>query len=531
MEFKNFAMSIVVPISYDNKVMQEMMENPEKKEEFYTLWKPYQYNNKNGWWTDEGAELFVDNETSKIKCYEMNQDNAIRTRLGLYQNRNALYQLKNNQATKVFFRIHDIRLWLLQENVAFIEINILTNEIDSDGIYSLQEYLVKKIERKKESEIVHYVEGKVQDKESNIVLSLKELIRNICQKMQGYIAAEIEDKFFKETCTLGYSLSECEWEEKDELLSFFKKFCDMEKTQNFEKNNYYFTDNNMRKNKVHWGISERNLILLADTENSFANIGKDGAKGLYHSVYHNYMILFVYYISEMICRGGADEEDSALARWKKYKRLRKNYSEHEQVREIFDKYLIECLKLNKIEDAKVPMREDVEEHDYIFISYSHSEFSKVYSDLADLYELGVNYWYDSGLEHDAGEAWTKVVHNHIRNPRCAGVIFYMSEQLFLSDSIFKEIKIASGMPEDGIDASPKRYFSVNLTDKDVPVLILKSALNLIDDKNLKNGSYMSRVHVISKAFPDENTFISYHPDNHIDKIMENLKKHYKTVLQ
>ena len=113
---------------------------------------------------------------------------------------------------------------------------------------------------------------------------------------------------------------------------------------------------------------------------------------------------------------------------------------------------------------KVPMPKLGPNDFYIFISYSHKDYQKVYADLADLYESDIPFWYDSGLP--AGKNWDDVVREKMTDPYCAGVIFYLSENLFLSRSIQTEIQIACG--EDGSDSGPKvkrDYFSVNLTDK------------------------------------------------------------------
>ena len=104
---------------------------------------------------------------------------------------------------------------------------------------------------------------------------------------------------------------------------------------------------------------------------------------------------------------------------------------------------------------KVPLPKLYDKSHYIFISYSHKDYKQVYADLADLYENNIPFWYDSGL--DAGANWDDVVPQKLNDPFCIGAIFYMSERLFLSRSIQKEIDIVC-TPED--ESSRKKYFCV-----------------------------------------------------------------------
>lgn len=124
---------------------------------------------------------------------------------------------------------------------------------------------------------------------------------------------------------------------------------------------------------------------------------------------------------------------------------------------------------------KVPSPKLTADTRYIFISYSHKDYKKVYCDLAQLYKSDIPFWYDSGLP--AGKNWDDVVREKMTDPHCAGVIFYLSENLFLSRSIQTEILIACG--EDGDPSAPKikrDFFCVNLTDKP-PSQILKSVFS------------------------------------------------------
>ena len=93
---------------------------------------------------------------------------------------------------------------------------------------------------------------------------------------------------------------------------------------------------------------------------------------------------------------------------------------------------------------------------------------------------------------------------------------------------FEEIEIVCGSSEK--NSSPKSFFAVNLSDKDMPILILKNALNSKTDDELKSGEFMKRVHVLSGAFLDENTVLAYNAYDHVDKIYHVIQEHYKSAL-
>ena len=95
---------------------------------------------------------------------------------------------------------------------------------------------------------------------------------------------------------------------------------------------------------------------------------------------------------------------------------------------------------------------------YVFVSYSHRDFAKVYRDLATfLYNADkkVRFWYDEGLP--AGKNWAEEVKKYIEHPNCVGAIFYLSENLLSSAAVLQEVEM--------IASSGKPYVSVAL-DKD-----------------------------------------------------------------
>lgn len=173
------------------------------------------------------------------------------------------------------------------------------------------------------------------------------------------------------------------------------------------------------------------------------------------------------------------------------------------------------------ECEKVPLPKLGEKERYIFISYSHKDYKQVYADLAELYAADVPFWYDSGLP--AGKNWDDEVRDKMTDPRCAGVIFYLSENLFLSNSIQIEIHIACGDDEASQEGRP--YFCVNLA-KDTPFDLLRSALTKkpFSDAEDKMQAQLNWFTTLTNAFPEKVTYLNYGIPYHTEDLLRQIRK-------
>ena len=110
---------------------------------------------------------------------------------------------------------------------------------------------------------------------------------------------------------------------------------------------------------------------------------------------------------------------------------------------------------------------------YFFISYSSRDFKSVYCDLIELYKRKVPFKYDERLKH--GKDWQSQIESGIKNDNCAGVVFYLSKNVFSTSSISQEINITK--------ANKRGHFCVNLEGSTVPSRIL---IDLIIEKYQEN---------------------------------------------
>jgi len=179
------------------------------------------------------------------------------------------------------------------------------------------------------------------------------------------------------------------------------------------------------------------------------------------------------------------------------------------------------------------MREPREDDKYLFISYSHKDADVVYSDLRELFDKGLRYWYDS--EIGVGEDWTDDAEKSMRNNNCLGVIFYMSENLFKSSAVEKEIRIFNEISKERNEryerkeSNEKFYFiPVSIGDRSVNAIIRDVYLNLADlsDESLCNTFPQERLEKIIDTFGDKKIYIhrSGLPDDHghIIKMLEEI---------
>lgn len=195
------------------------------------------------------------------------------------------------------------------------------------------------------------------------------------------------------------------------------------------------------------------------------------------------------------------------------------------MRDYFDveQYIKKLEQSENIHDFEsVPVPDIAENQNYIFISYSHKDYKKVYADLAYLYREGVRFWYDRGLS--AGKNWDAEVKERLESPRCSGVIFYLSENMFLSKSVNEEISLVCGMEHQ----SRKNYFCVNLSEGQ-PKDILRNIMRMEDDVLEHAGLDMDRIGVLAKAFSDKQTYLQQTGIDYYTHLLDQIKEQFDVI--
>lgn len=185
-------------------------------------------------------------------------------------------------------------------------------------------------------------------------------------------------------------------------------------------------------------------------------------------------------------------------------------------------YLQQLSDSKRIEDApKVPIPTIQKDQNYLFISYSHRDYKAVYSDLAYLYSRGVRLWYDKGLS--VGRDWEMEVEEHIKHPNCCGIIFYISTNMFLSNSVLKEIEFTLKRKKGKI-IHKKNYFCVNLHNGNITDILFEAqkiqkenGLPLLDTK---------AVNTLTSTFSDQDTYINANSRFHLDDLITQIQSQF-----
>ena len=161
---------------------------------------------------------------------------------------------------------------------------------------------------------------------------------------------------------------------------------------------------------------------------------------------------------------------------------------------------------------------------YIFISYAHKDYKQVYEDLARLSVKGVPFYYDYRLR--AGKNWEDQIRTYLADPRCAGVIFYISENFFLSESIQKEIEFVYEKAAEELSGKELQSFSVNLTGC-APSQILNNTFDSLprsmEDRSFAHPSWREK---LNRYFADNLTYVSVGEDEYLIRIIENIQGNF-----
>ena len=469
-ELKRYSISLLLPFKYaKNQRAKLLSDDFVSSNERTRMWNLHDYKNSE-WWTKAGRELcgLVQNKNSEISVYVLKWDYV--NRFGLYHNQNTKYHFKKNK--NISFQFGDIKLWILQGETCFIEVNISANDITSNDAVSLMDSVYNRINHR---------DNVIENDEIELTR-----VKTITEKIVKYLGGtyDIESVEWKERCHC-ISFIETMTEQNDnysaiQLLKPFSNELKLESDQAFFDNHMvkYPVGNN--KYYLYWSVSNQTISVLGSSQNKFFE------NYFYKSLQYNYSLIIVEYIDfKMSMLNGGFLK----------------YANNAEPNKVFEK----VKSVWNLASAP-PLRADADKKPYVFISYSHADKEKVYDDIRILYQEGVNYWYDKGLEEYAGSPWSLEVKDRLKDDNCIGVIFYLSEDSFLSENFRKEVRITL--------ENNKKYIAVNLSEEKIPLLVLRSALSLRTSNEIVKWIDMEGVEVLAKCFSDEDKMSDVTEDNH-----------------
>lgn len=180
--------------------------------------------------------------------------------------------------------------------------------------------------------------------------------------------------------------------------------------------------------------------------------------------------------------------------------------------------IAEIKSTNTYQDVKNAWFPPYHEKEYYFVSYSHKDYKLVYESLYRLQsgEKRLNLWYDHNLT--PGRDWEIEARRYIYDFNCKGVIFFVSENAVLSQSIHKEIEFVKN--------SGKSYLSINLPCEKIKghigeYLSAAKMLELLKQQGGEIEDYEEKSAVLSETFNDKITFLPLNEDidSQITKIL------------
>lgn len=161
-----------------------------------------------------------------------------------------------------------------------------------------------------------------------------------------------------------------------------------------------------------------------------------------------------------------------------------------------------------LNDVSLECLPPIQTDKYYFVSYSHKDYKLVYKDIFYLQQNGFSIWYDRGME--AGKSWKETAEKYIAKYNCYGIIFFLSENSILSDSIHEEIKL---LVKNG-----KNFLTINLpingkymSAKEMLDSLIEKGIEVDDDK----------YELISKYLNEDVIYINYSSsyEEKIEKIL------------
>ena len=75
---------------------------------------------------------------------------------------------------------------------------------------------------------------------------------------------------------------------------------------------------------------------------------------------------------------------------------------------------------------------------YVFVCYAHKDSDRVYADLTQLNDAGINLWYDEGIP--AGSSWRAEIAGAIQS--ASRLLFFISEASLVSSNCLREVDFA-----------------------------------------------------------------------------------------
>lgn len=504
----------IIPLEYERETFLKNLN--EKNGVFSKQSILQEVNLESSMYNELGKKLFINNDKSVYIARIKNTADA-----GLYQDRGVTYitNTRINTTDKLPFKMGDIYIFfhcfraylILTANIPVAQ--WIENGADAADLYSqCRDFFTKNLSRRGEKRFSY------RDKSGTQEYSYKAVAESICGRIDiiGEVKPDLEHIYSQINVLLKMIP-----EDGNKINNLMQDFIFYDHasgsmhnpTNRYLNGNWQITDHKNKKiNKLFWGYGDKQFVVIPNEECSFTN---GPSSGLYKSITKNYMALYTLWIDsreKLLLERGNNREA-----WKNVRALLASVLMSDRFKHINDIFINLANAIAETpQDIAVPLKDMAKEDDYIFVSYSHKDFVKVYCDLYHFKDKNLPFWYDRGLYENADEEWHRHVKSRLESPNCKGVLFYLSEDFLLSKSVEKEVKtvLSKGKP----------YFVVGLPDNPIPGAVLKRSLAKASLSQVQDNGFMELIQTMASAFPNTKTILNPHDDEYYHQIAQNFEK-------
>jgi hypothetical protein len=182
-----------------------------------------------------------------------------------------------------------------------------------------------------------------------------------------------------------------------------------------------------------------------------------------------------------------------------------------------------------LREMKRAIKEYDEKKPFVFISYSSKDSERVYEDILELQNRGVNLWIDKEMETRAGEGWKEIAFPIMEKPLCKAILYYLSLNSITSGPVKQEL--AHRHAQKTIQRNGNKILKMIpiAVEKisDIRKWVFEDIYELFGNEEIKDYEYDNACDILTAEFNDNNDITRIaRPemdfDDYYDQIMANL---------
>ena len=287
MIYERFEISLIIPFGYNTFFYEKIGTEEDIRGEQYFQRKLIRSNRLNV----QNEKLWKNEEQGPIRCLELRQQ--YRKDLGLHTKENWTYRLENRE--DISFKISKVNGWFFKSGEGYLTLHIRADGLEENQVLDLRAMLRDVKAEKK----IYYTIKTGRDKTADVYVTLKDLIRNFLLILRQ-MEPETQRETFMKAMSLSYGIVE-ELDPKMAGIYFEKLRLHADGNSRIsEEIDSQFLYKPEKYPYINWVISDDALAGTADIREAQEIAEKNGnflREGLGPSIFQNYLMVYLYYIS------------------------------------------------------------------------------------------------------------------------------------------------------------------------------------------------------------------------------------------